>query len=97
MDITVVKLGGTEGVDFSAICKDAVHLADFLADKSVWIIGGDGWAYDIGFGGLDHILSTGENVNILVEIYQQHLGRKQQMEGVRLGLIHCLKIMQNLA
>jgi pyruvate-ferredoxin/flavodoxin oxidoreductase len=41
-------------------------LADYLVPKSVWIIGGDGWAYDIGYGGLDHVLSTKENVNILV-------------------------------
>lgn len=39
---------------------------DFLAKKSVWILGGDGWAYDIGFGGLDHAIATGENINILV-------------------------------
>jgi len=43
---------------------DAV--ADYLVKKSVWIVGGDGWAYDIGFGGLDHVLSLGENINILV-------------------------------
>ena len=41
-------------------------LADYLAPKSVWIIGGDGWAYDIGYGGLDHVLSTKHNVNVLV-------------------------------
>ncbi len=40
--------------------------ADALVEKSVWLIGGDGWAYDIGFGGLDHVLSLTENVNILV-------------------------------
>lgn len=43
-----------------------LSLADELVDKSVWIVGGDGWAYDIGFGGLDHVLSSGKNVNILV-------------------------------
>ncbi|PIQ96233.1 MAG: pyruvate:ferredoxin (flavodoxin) oxidoreductase [Nitrospinae bacterium CG11_big_fil_rev_8_21_14_0_20_56_8] len=43
-----------------------VPLADYLVDKSVWIVGGDGWAYDIGFGGLDHVLWSGKNVNILV-------------------------------
>jgi pyruvate-ferredoxin/flavodoxin oxidoreductase len=41
-------------------------LADYLVDKSVWIVGGDGWAYDIGSGGLDHILASGKNVNVLV-------------------------------
>ncbi|ABF14304.1 pyruvate:ferredoxin (flavodoxin) oxidoreductase [Candidatus Palibaumannia cicadellinicola] len=40
--------------------------ADYLVDKSIWLIGGDGWAYDIGFGGLDHVLSLTENINILV-------------------------------
>jgi pyruvate-ferredoxin/flavodoxin oxidoreductase len=57
------------------------HLADFLAEKSVWIIGGDGWAYDIGYGGLDHVLSTGENVNILVldtEVYSNTGGQKSK-------------------
>lgn len=40
--------------------------ADYLVDKSIWLIGGDGWAYDIGFGGLDHVMSLTENVNVLV-------------------------------
>ncbi|MBE9523473.1 MAG: pyruvate:ferredoxin (flavodoxin) oxidoreductase [Chloroflexi bacterium] len=46
--------------------KDLLSLADVLVEKSVWIIGGDGWAYDIGYGGLDHVLASGRNVNILV-------------------------------
>ena len=49
--------------------EEASHLmeiADYLVKKSVWIIGGDGWAYDIGFGGLDHAIASGRNVNILV-------------------------------
>jgi pyruvate-ferredoxin/flavodoxin oxidoreductase len=46
--------------------KDLLGLADILVEKSVWIIGGDGWAYDIGYGGLDHVLASGRNVNILV-------------------------------
>jgi pyruvate-ferredoxin/flavodoxin oxidoreductase len=46
--------------------KDLLSLADVLTRKSVWIVGGDGWAYDIGYGGLDHVLATGQNVNILV-------------------------------
>jgi len=53
-------------------------LADYLVKKSVWIMGGDGWAYDIGFGGLDHVLSLGENVNILVldtEVYSNTGGQ----------------------
>ncbi len=43
-----------------------IELADYLAKKSVWIVGGDGWAYDIGFGGLDHVMASGRDVNILV-------------------------------
>ncbi len=65
----------------SAAAKNLLQLADFLSDKSVWIIGGDGWAYDIGYGGLDHILSTGENVNILVldtEVYSNTGGQKSK-------------------
>jgi pyruvate-ferredoxin/flavodoxin oxidoreductase len=53
-------------------------LADLLVRKSVWIIGGDGWAYDIGFGGLDHVLASGRNVNILVldtEVYSNTGGQ----------------------
>ncbi len=46
--------------------KQLLSVADYLVKKSVWIMGGDGWAYDIGFGGLDHVISTGQNVNILV-------------------------------
>jgi pyruvate-ferredoxin/flavodoxin oxidoreductase len=45
---------------------DLAHMADFLARKSIWGVGGDGWAYDIGFGGLDHVLAMGRDVNLLV-------------------------------
>ena len=61
-------------------------LADDLVRKSVWIVGGDGWAYDIGFGGLDHVLSTGADVNILVldtEVYSNTGG--QQSKATPLG------------
>jgi pyruvate-ferredoxin/flavodoxin oxidoreductase len=53
-------------------------VADYLVKKSVWIVGGDGWAYDIGFGGLDHVLASGRNVNILVldtEVYSNTGGQ----------------------
>src|SRR5204862_3213020 len=50
----------------SAEAKQLLSLADMLVKKSVWIVGGDGWAYDIGYGGLDHVLASGRNVNILV-------------------------------
>jgi pyruvate-ferredoxin/flavodoxin oxidoreductase len=55
-----------------------LELGDHLVPRSVWIIGGDGWAYDIGFGGLDHVLSAGENVNVLVldtEVYSNTGGQ----------------------
>ncbi len=58
--------------------KDLMAVADMLVRKSVWIIGGDGWAYDIGYGGLDHVLASGKNVNILVldtEVYSNTGGQ----------------------
>jgi pyruvate-ferredoxin/flavodoxin oxidoreductase len=61
-----------------AKAKDLLSLADCLARKSVWIVGGDGWAYDIGFGGLDHVLASGRNVNVLVldtEVYSNTGGQ----------------------
>jgi pyruvate-ferredoxin/flavodoxin oxidoreductase len=61
------------------------QVAEFLEKKSVWIVGGDGWAYDIGFSGLDHVLSTGENVNILVmdtEVYSNTGGQKSKASPI---------------
>lgn len=58
--------------------RDLLSVADTLVKKSVWIIGGDGWAYDIGYGGLDHVLASGEDVNILVldtEVYSNTGGQ----------------------
>ena len=58
--------------------KMLLGLCDYLVKKSIWIIGGDGWAYDIGYGGLDHVLNSGENVNILVldsEVYSNTGGQ----------------------
>jgi pyruvate-ferredoxin/flavodoxin oxidoreductase len=58
--------------------RDLIGLADSLAKKSIWIVGGDGWAYDIGFGGLDHVLASGLKVNILVldtEVYSNTGGQ----------------------
>jgi pyruvate-ferredoxin/flavodoxin oxidoreductase len=58
--------------------KQLLSLADYLVKKSVWIVGGDGWAYDIGFGGLDHVLASGRDVNILVldtEVYSNTGGQ----------------------
>ncbi|MBK8012379.1 MAG: pyruvate:ferredoxin (flavodoxin) oxidoreductase [Deltaproteobacteria bacterium] len=62
----------------SAEAKRLLHAADHLVKRSVWIVGGDGWAYDIGFGGLDHVFASGRNVNILVldtEVYSNTGGQ----------------------
>jgi pyruvate-ferredoxin/flavodoxin oxidoreductase len=58
--------------------RDLLSIADSLTPRSVWILGGDGWAYDIGYGGLDHVLASGENVNVLVldtEVYSNTGGQ----------------------
>src|SRR5437773_8657971 len=58
--------------------KKLLSVADMLVKKSVWIVGGDGWAYDIGYGGLDHVLASGLNVNLLVldtEVYSNTGGQ----------------------
>ncbi|HUK19480.1 MAG TPA: pyruvate:ferredoxin (flavodoxin) oxidoreductase [Bryobacteraceae bacterium] len=65
------------GID-SPEARDLVSIADSLVKKSVWIVGGDGWAYDIGYGGLDHVLASGRNVNVLVldtEVYSNTGGQ----------------------
>jgi pyruvate-ferredoxin/flavodoxin oxidoreductase len=67
------RLNGTE-----SRAQNLLHVADALVRKSVWIIGGDGWAYDIGYGGLDHVLASGRNVNVLVldtEVYSNTGGQ----------------------
>ena len=68
--------------------KQLLSLADYLVKKSVWIHGGDGWAYDIGYGGLDHVLASGENVNVLVldtEVYSNTGG--QASKSTPLGAV----------
>jgi pyruvate-ferredoxin/flavodoxin oxidoreductase len=64
--------------NFEPEVRDLLSVADALVRKTVWIVGGDGWAYDIGFGGLDHVIATGANVNILVldtEVYSNTGGQ----------------------
>ena len=64
--------------DKSGEGRDLLALADLLVEKSLWIVGGDGWAYDIGYGGLDHVLASGQNVNVLVldtEVYSNTGGQ----------------------
>jgi pyruvate-ferredoxin/flavodoxin oxidoreductase len=69
--------GKLAGLD-SAQAKSLTLVADYLVKKSVWCLGGDGWAYDIGFGGLDHVIASGRNINILVmdtEVYSNTGGQ----------------------
>jgi pyruvate-ferredoxin/flavodoxin oxidoreductase len=68
--------------------RDLLSVSDALVKKSVWIVGGDGWAYDIGYGGLDHVLASGQNVNILVldtEVYSNTGG--QASKSTPLGAV----------
>lgn len=72
----------------SGDARQLITDADYLVDKSVWLIGGDGWAYDIGFGGLDHVLSLTENINVLVldtQCYSNTGG--QQSKATPLGAV----------
>jgi pyruvate-ferredoxin/flavodoxin oxidoreductase len=84
----VAELKGIlEGSDDPA-ARDLLSLADMLVKKSVWIVGGDGWAYDIGYGGLDHVLASGRNVNVLVldtEVYSNTGG--QSSKATPLGAV----------
>jgi pyruvate-ferredoxin/flavodoxin oxidoreductase len=77
------SLLATDGSDSTTTAKaqQLLKLADYLARKSVWIIGGDGWAYDIDFGGLDHVLASGRNVNVLImdtEVYSNTGGQSSK-------------------
>ncbi len=72
------KLGGDKA-------KEILDKKDYLSKKSVWIFGGDGWAYDIGFGGLDHVLASGENVNVMVfdtEMYSNTGGQASKASNI---------------
>jgi pyruvate-ferredoxin/flavodoxin oxidoreductase len=74
----VLALREKLGANASSDAKNLLAIADSLVRKSVWILGGDGWAYDIGFGGLDHVLGSGKNVNVLVldtEVYSNTGGQ----------------------
>jgi len=71
-------LAAAKGSEEKALLTKIDELKDYFADKVVWIIGGDGWAYDIGFGGVDHVLASGRNINILVldtEVYSNTGGQ----------------------
>ena len=67
------------------VCKDVLDNKEFLNKKSVWIFGGDGWAYDIGFGGVDHVLAQGNDVNIMVfdtEVYSNTGGQASKASNI---------------
>ena len=79
-DATDKLVAALEGCDCDT-CRDIVKNKDFLAKKSQWIFGGDGWAYDIGFGGVDHVLASGEDINIMVfdtEVYSNTGGQSSK-------------------
>ena len=67
------------------ICKDVLNNKDYLSKKSIWIFGGDGWAYDIGFGGVDHVLAQGQDINIMVfdtEVYSNTGGQASKASNI---------------
>ncbi len=73
-----------EGLN-NATAEELLPIIDYLVVRSVWIFGGDGWAYDIGYGGLDHVLASGKNVNILVldtEVYSNTGGQQSKATGL---------------
>ena len=79
-DATDKLVAALDGCDCDT-CKDIVKNKDFLGKKSQWIFGGDGWAYDIGFGGVDHVLASGQDINIMVfdtEVYSNTGGQSSK-------------------
>ena len=73
------------GCEADALVKEILASKDCLAKKSIWIFGGDGWAYDIGYGGLDHVLASGEDVNVLVldtEVYSNTGGQASKSTNI---------------
>ncbi|WP_455715310.1 pyruvate:ferredoxin (flavodoxin) oxidoreductase [Anaerosporobacter sp.] len=83
-DALIVELekGASAGCEH---CIEVLEKKQYLAKKSVWILGGDGWAYDIGFGGLDHVLASGENVNVMVfdtEMYSNTGGQASKASNI---------------
>ena len=81
---TDALVAALDGIDCD-LCKSVVANKEFLSKKSVWIFGGDGWAYDIGFGGVDHVLASGEDVNIMVfdtEVYSNTGGQASKASNI---------------
>ena len=81
----IVSQRGDCGCDACKLAREILARKEFLAKKSIWIFGGDGWAYDIGFGGLDHVLASGEDVNVMVfdtEVYSNTGGQASKSTNV---------------
>ena len=81
----VMAANGDCGCDACKLAREILAHKEFLAKKSIWIFGGDGWAYDIGFGGLDHVLASGEDVNVMVfdtEVYSNTGGQASKATNV---------------
>ncbi|KIO46017.1 MULTISPECIES: pyruvate:ferredoxin (flavodoxin) oxidoreductase [Sanguibacteroides] len=79
------KLSAAMSKETSAVAKEIMALKPYFTKKSQWIFGGDGWAYDIGYGGLDHVLASGQNVNVLVvdtEVYSNTGGQSSKSTPV---------------
>ena len=87
-DVVASKTTGealVEALEEAKIGADIIARKDLLAEKTVWIFGGDGWAYDIGYGGLDHVLASGENVNVMVfdtEVYSNTGGQASKASNI---------------
>ncbi len=79
--VSAIKASGAD----CEYCNDILANSEYLSKKSVWIFGGDGWAYDIGFGGVDHVLASGNNVNIMVfdtEVYSNTGGQASKASNI---------------
>ncbi|OYO86982.1 hypothetical protein CG709_14460, partial [Lachnotalea glycerini] len=86
--VATAELINALGKEGSKAAKEILAKKDFISKKSQWIFGGDGWAYDIGFGGLDHVIASGQDVNILVfdtEVYSNTGG--QSSKSTPLGAV----------
>ena len=86
-DAYIAALEGAEaaGGEVAPIAQEILSHKEYLAKKSVWIFGGDGWAYDIGYGGLDHVLASGEDVNVFVfdtEVYSNTGGQASKASNI---------------
>lgn len=79
--VSAIRAYGTDKAELKAVLDEILEKEEFLVKRSQWIFGGDGWAYDIGFGGLDHVLASGEDVNVLVfdtEVYSNTGGQSSK-------------------